>query len=130
MSFMSYGEVRPWAKAIRKAVSDRTMPPWHADAPPGTFLTEMSLSAREIDTIVAWVDSGAPEGDRAELPAPRVFAHEVAHHDYSAANPNRQFDPPRDIFFGEATDAEMALMSVAYTLDDQDLAIEPELPAR
>ena len=45
----------------------------------------------------------------------------VAHHDNSAANPNQQFDPPRDIFSGEATDVEMAFMSLAYTLDDQDL---------
>ena len=30
MSFMNYKEVRPWAKAIRKVVADRTMPPFHA----------------------------------------------------------------------------------------------------
>jgi hypothetical protein len=76
MSFLTYDEVRPWAKAIRKAVADRVMPPWHADAPPGTFLNEMSLTQQQIDTIVAWVESGAPEGDPAALPAPRVFARD------------------------------------------------------
>jgi hypothetical protein len=67
---------------------------------------------------------------RRAIPLPRgTVLRMVAHHDNTAANPNQQFDPPRDIYFGEATDAEMALMSIAYTLDDQDLAIEPELPA-
>ena len=28
----------------------------------------------EIDTIAAWVDGGAPEGNRADLPAAPVFA--------------------------------------------------------
>src|ERR1035438_6080090 len=31
MSFLSYQDVRPWAKSIREAVSVRKMPPWPAD---------------------------------------------------------------------------------------------------
>src|SRR6185369_12501681 len=37
MSLLTYKEARPWAKSIRQQVADRTMPPWHADAAPGTF---------------------------------------------------------------------------------------------
>ena len=37
MSFLTYKETRPWAAAIREAVSTRKMPPWHADPAHGTF---------------------------------------------------------------------------------------------
>jgi hypothetical protein len=31
MSLMTYKDARPWARAIREAVVQRKMPPWHAD---------------------------------------------------------------------------------------------------
>src|SRR5579875_544353 len=31
IAFTSYGQVRPWARAIRQAVLTRAMPPWHAE---------------------------------------------------------------------------------------------------
>ena len=51
MSFLTYEDVRPWAKAIRDEVGDGTMPPWHADAPHGTFLNERRLTAAEKDIL-------------------------------------------------------------------------------
>ena len=36
MSFLTFAETRPYAKAIAKAVAARTMPPWFADPPSGT----------------------------------------------------------------------------------------------
>ena len=74
MSLLTYQEARPWAKSIRQVVSDRTMPPWHADATAGTFANDSSLSEQEISTLVAWVDQGAPEGNAADLPAAKTFA--------------------------------------------------------
>jgi hypothetical protein len=74
MSLTTYDEVRPWAKSIRKAVSEKTMPPWQADTEPGVFLNDMSLSPEEIQTIVAWVDRGAPQGDPSVEPPAKVFA--------------------------------------------------------
>ena len=62
-SILSYKETRPWTKAIKAAVASRTMPPWFADSKYGHFDNDRSLKQAEIDTIVAWVDSGAPEGD-------------------------------------------------------------------
>lgn len=72
MSLMSYKEARPWAKSIREKVIDRVMPPWHADPSHGSFKNDRRLSKKEIDTIVAWVDQGAKEGNPKDLPpAPR-----------------------------------------------------------
>jgi len=72
MSFMSYREVRPWAKSIREKVVSREMPPWFADPNHGEFSNDPRLSQKEIDTIVAWIDGGAKEGDPKEmLPNPQ-----------------------------------------------------------
>jgi hypothetical protein len=68
MSFMNYKEIRPWAKAIREKVVSRAMPPWFADPAHGEFSNDVRLSQREIDTITAWVDGGAKEGDLKDLP--------------------------------------------------------------
>lgn len=73
MALLSYDEVRPWAKSIRKSVSERTMPPWFADPKYGKFRDAMVLSDADIATISKWVDAGAPRGEGAE-PAPPKFA--------------------------------------------------------
>jgi hypothetical protein len=44
------------------------MPPWHADAPAGTFHNERSLTDRERETLAAWAAGGAPNGDPGNLP--------------------------------------------------------------
>ena len=71
MSLMTYEEVRPWARAIRTKVSQRIMPPWHLDKTVGIkeYQNDISLSDQEIQTIVEWVDTGAPRGNQADLPA-------------------------------------------------------------
>lgn len=73
MSLMTYEAARPWARAIRQRVAQRTMPPWHADPAHGTFGNDPRLADEEIATILAWVDAGAPRGNPADLPAPPVF---------------------------------------------------------
>src|SRR5215211_6489943 len=66
MSLMTYESARPWAKSIRQKVTSRQMPPWGADPAHGTFKNNPRLSQSEIDTIVEWVDAGAPKGEAAD----------------------------------------------------------------
>ncbi|MBK5293208.1 MAG: thiol-disulfide isomerase [Acidobacteriia bacterium] len=73
MAFTSYKDVRPWARAIKEKVVSRAMPPWLADARYGHFDNERRLKQPEIDTVAAWVDQGAPEGDPKFLPKPPIF---------------------------------------------------------
>jgi hypothetical protein len=73
MSLLTYEDARPRAKAIKHKVSRREMPPWGADPNVGTFANDPSLKQSEIDTIVAWADAGAPEGNRADLPPAPQF---------------------------------------------------------
>jgi len=69
MSFRTYENVRPWAKAIKAAVVSKKMPPWFADPRYGGFRNAPTLTQEEINVLSAWVDSGAREGnteDRAQ----------------------------------------------------------------
>lgn len=74
MSFMTYESTRPWAKAIKEAVTSRKMPPWNADPHVGKFANDRSMTQAEIDTVVNWVDSGAKPGNAKQAPPERTFA--------------------------------------------------------
>jgi hypothetical protein len=73
MSLLTYAEARPWAKAIKVAVATEKMPPWFADPHYGHFANDRRLSQADIDTLVAWADAGAPEGNPHDAPPPRTF---------------------------------------------------------
>ncbi len=73
MSLLTYSEARPWAKAIKAAVVGQKMPPWFADPKVGHFANDRRLSEAQIQTLAAWADSGAPEGEAKDKPAPRKF---------------------------------------------------------
>src|SRR3954453_24169215 len=75
MPLLSYQQARPWAAAIKEAVADKEMPPCVADTQVGHFKNDRSLSQSEIDTLVSWVDAGAPEGDSKDVPAPAKFVN-------------------------------------------------------
>jgi hypothetical protein len=70
MPLLDYLGTRPWARAIRQAVLLRQMPPWFADPAYGHFSNDRSLSQKDIQTIVDWVDNGAPAGDPHDTPMP------------------------------------------------------------
>jgi thiol-disulfide isomerase/thioredoxin len=73
MSLLTYEDASSWAATIREVVSDKRMPPWHADPRHGTFANDRSLTKTEYDTLLAWIDQGCPRGGRRDLPAPRTF---------------------------------------------------------
>jgi hypothetical protein len=73
MSFLTYESTRPWAKAIKAAVATKKMPPWFADPNHGKFSNDRTLSESDLNTLVAWVDNGAKEGNPKEGPKPIAF---------------------------------------------------------
>ncbi len=75
MSFMTYQEVRPWARSIKNRVVLGEMPPYRYDRHIGIqdLKDDLRLSESEIETIVRWVDEGVPLGNRADLPEPLSF---------------------------------------------------------
>ena len=74
MSLITYADARPWARAVKTKVLAREMPPWGADSSVRAYKNDASLTQAEIDTIAAWVDGGAPEGNDADLPEVPQFA--------------------------------------------------------
>ena len=96
-SFMTFKETRPWAKAIREAVISKKMPPWFADPAHGKWTNDRSLSQQEIDTLVAWADSGASEGDANGAPAPKQWTEgwQISKPDVVFQMPSA-FDVPAD----------------------------------
>ena len=75
MSLKTYAEVRPWARSIKQRVSAHQMPPWHIDKTVGIqkFKNDRSLSDEQIDTIVRWIDAGAPQGDQKDMPPAKTW---------------------------------------------------------
>ena len=70
---VAYADAKPRASLIKLMTQTHQMPPWKAADGCGDFRDERRLSADEIATIGKWADGGAPEGNRADLPAPLTF---------------------------------------------------------
>jgi hypothetical protein len=73
MSLMTYDEVLPFGRMIRESVSQRKMPPWHADPGVGEFMNDARLSNAEIATIDGWVKGGMKKGDPKDMPPAPVL---------------------------------------------------------
>ncbi len=59
----SFEEAKAVRELIRAAVVSREMPPWLAADGCTDYHGDRSLTEVEIDTLVRWVDAGAPQGD-------------------------------------------------------------------
>ena len=59
----SYDMIRGFSPMIREVIRTKRMPPWHADPAHGDFLNDRSLTNKEIQTLVHWIEAGSPRGD-------------------------------------------------------------------
>src|SRR5581483_11199335 len=96
MSLVTYEEARPWARSIKAKVAAREMPPWFIDKNVGVqhFTNDVSLSDQQIATIVKWVDSGAAQGNPADMPPPRKFPDGQA---WMIGKPDQIVTLPKDV---------------------------------
>ncbi len=69
----SYDEVVGWADMIQEVVSEKRMPPWHADPAVGHFSNDVRLTDKELELIDTWVKNGAPEGNPKDVPPVPTF---------------------------------------------------------
>jgi mono/diheme cytochrome c family protein len=119
MSLLTYQEARPWAKSIQRAVSERAMPPWHADSSRVAYANDRSLSDAEVATLVRWVDSGAPAGDLETAPAPPTFTES-----WRLGEPDLVFTVKQP-FRVPVTDEEIPYQSLVFEADiPEDLYVE------
>jgi hypothetical protein len=59
----SYSKVRGYSDQMREEIMTRRMPPWSADPHYGVFQGDRSLSSAESQTLLRWIDAGAPRGE-------------------------------------------------------------------
>ncbi|HAD75588.1 MAG TPA: hypothetical protein DCG16_07385, partial [Gemmatimonadetes bacterium] len=90
MELITYEDVQRYAPLIKIKVRDRLMPPYYYDTDIGIqeLQHDWRLSQEDINTVVAWVDQGAPLGDPADMPPPADLR---ATDDWSLA---AEFGPP------------------------------------
>ena len=75
-SLATWDDARPWAKAIKEEVLEKRMPPWHAVKGYGDFSNAPTLTQRDIDLLVNWVEGGAPKGEDKDLPSEPMFSND------------------------------------------------------
>lgn len=67
-----YSMIEGFAPMIREVVRTKRMPPWSADPHVGTFTNARGLTTEEKQTLVHWIEAGAPRGDGPDPLAARV----------------------------------------------------------
>jgi thiol-disulfide isomerase/thioredoxin len=96
-SLMTYSDAVRRSAMIKEVVSQRRMPPWHADARYGKFENDRSMTQQEINTVVAWIENGMDRGHDRDLPPALQWAEgwAIGKPDVVLQMPKR-FDVPAD----------------------------------
>jgi len=58
-----YNLIKGFAPMMREVVRTKRMPPWHADPEIGHWRNEVGISDRDTQTLIAWIEAGAPRGE-------------------------------------------------------------------
>jgi peroxiredoxin/mono/diheme cytochrome c family protein len=90
MALVTYDDALSWSDTIREVVSERRMPPWHADPRYGKFSNDRRLSKEDRETLLAWLENGMARGNEKDLPPPRRFPQ-----GWSIGKPDMIIDMPR-----------------------------------
>ncbi len=72
-SLLTYDDARKRARQMAAVTGARYMPPWPPESGKGEFVGERRITDAQIARIRQWVEAGAPEGRRADLPPPPRF---------------------------------------------------------
>ena len=59
---ITYEDVEKRTDFIRKVITSGYMPPWRADDHYTKFVNNRSLTDGEIESLISWIDAGAPRG--------------------------------------------------------------------
>ena len=69
-----YNMVRGFSLMMREVLLTKRMPPWHADPTVGHWANDRSIGREDLQTLVSWIDAGAPRGD-GEDPLKQYVSH-------------------------------------------------------
>jgi hypothetical protein len=62
-----YAMIKGFAPMMREVVRTKRMPPWHADPDVGHWRNEVGMSDEDTQTLIAWIEAGAPRGEGGDL---------------------------------------------------------------
>ncbi len=68
-----YADVAAWSDMCLEVIDEGRMPPWSANPAHGEFANDSRMAPEEKTLFRKWVETGVPEGDPKDLPAPREF---------------------------------------------------------
>jgi mono/diheme cytochrome c family protein len=113
-SMLTYEDARPWARAMKKMVQQREMPPWFEDGHTEKFANNRSLTQGEIDTIVEWANAGAPKGNPEDLPPPKQWVE-----GWSIPKPDVIFQLPKPFSIPESgvLEYQYVILPTGFTED-------------
>jgi peroxiredoxin/mono/diheme cytochrome c family protein len=93
-ALMNYRQAVHWADDVKHYTRTRQMPPWKPSAG-HAFVGERKLTAKEIDTLAAWVDGGTPAGDPRQAPPAEKFTD-----GWQLGKPDLVLEPPGEMTIG------------------------------
>src|SRR5262245_53605488 len=90
MPLVTYKDALAWSGMIEEVVSEKRMPPWHADPKHGEFLNDRAMTSEETQTLLGWIKEGCPKGDDKDLPPAKTWAK-----GWMIGKPDAVFEMPR-----------------------------------
>lgn len=106
----SYTSLLGWSPMIREVVLNKRMPPMQVDPMIGHTESAQYLSAETLQTLVHWMDAGAPRGDNPVdplelVPTEKIFEWELGEPDFIVETPSNEIAAVgiQDYLYTEAT---------------------------
>ncbi len=93
----SYTSLLGWSPMIREVLLNKRMPPMQVDPAIGHTTSAQYLSANTLQTLVHWMDAGAPRGDNPVdplelVPTQKIFEWELGEPDFIVETPANEID--------------------------------------
>lgn len=126
LPFETYEETQPFASTIRRAVEEKSMPPWFADPKVGQFSNDPSLRPAEIAALAAWDAAKSPAGKPADAPPRRQWSER-----WSIPRPDLVLKMPQPVALPASGDIEYTYEIVPTNFkEDHWVQVAEVLPAQ
>lgn len=107
-----YIDSKKRTKTIKAVITEGVMPPWPADTNYRRFKDEKTISGLEKETILKWIDQGAPEGKIPNTkPVPRIFVAE------ELGEPDLVLEFPDTVFLKGVNRDQFYLAKIPFELE-------------
>jgi hypothetical protein len=117
ISFTTYEEARPWAKAIKEEVLEKRMVPFQAVKGYGSFVHDYTLPQRDVELLVSWIEGGAPRGDAKDYPKEEIEKL-IAGKEWPLGKPDLILQPDKEVKIAAEGDDETHCIALPTNLKE------------